>query len=485
MPTPVSILLDFNLPNATTWFFFSFLLAIALFFKFSRILSVRNLDVVMMFLLVPGLLVVQSARPQPAPMEQQPVVQAAALVGQGAMPGAPALQASNVARFAQQCGPTLERGSWLWFGYLWILVGSIYFFCRCMLDLTLVQRPALAPNLQTGGLAWLAGALMICLLAVAYRQVERHFQPLPANGASAPGAVLLSDKEPVVFAVAVLWRDWPAWAVAALAFAGHVAVVVLLVLVAWRHFQDVAAGMAAATFYLLLPYTGFYVGQLPHVLPMALFLGTILVHRRPMLTGALLGIASAATYFPVFAVPIWISFYRQRGTGRFLAAFLLCLAAGLGYLGMTLWFNDELEGSLGLAFKSTAWQPWLPPGDTPAEGFWAGVPWAYRIPIFLLFLSFVLTTTFWPAPKNLAHVIALSAGVFISLQWWGADQGGVYVLWYVPLLLLLVFRPNLHERVAPLIVPETDWLSLSLGWCVRMARRVLKRPQPPVQSTAA
>src|SRR5437764_12824899 len=95
MPAPLSIFLDFNLPNATTWFYFSFLLAIALFFKFLRILSVRNLDVVMMFLLVPGLLVVQSARPQPLPMEQQPVVQAAALVGQAALPGAAAVQASN------------------------------------------------------------------------------------------------------------------------------------------------------------------------------------------------------------------------------------------------------------------------------------------------------------------------------------------------------------------------------------------------------
>lgn len=482
MPTPVSIFLDFNLPNATTWFYFSFLLAIALFFKFSRLLSVRNLDVVMMFLLVPGLLVVQSARPQPLPLEQQPAVQAAALVGQCAMPTTPGAQGSNAARFGQQAGPALERASWLWYGYLWIMLGSIYFFCRCLLDLTLVQRPALAPNLQTGGLAWLGGALLICLLAVAYRQVERHFSPLPINGAAGAG-VLLSDKEPMEGAVAVLWRGWPAWAVAALAFAGHLAVVLGLLLVAWRHFQDVAAGMAAATFYLMLPYTGFYVGQLPHVLPMALFLGTILVYRRPTLTGALLGIAAAATYFPLFAVPIWVSFYRQRGTGRFLTAFILGLAAGLGYLAFTLWLGDELDGSLKLALDSTAWQPWLEPRET--EGFWTRVPWAYRIPIFLLFLSFVLTTTFWPAPKNLAHVIALSAGVFISLQWWGADQGGVYILWYVPLLLLLVFRPNLHERVAPLIVPETDWLSLSISWCVRMIRRVLNRPQQPIQRTAA
>ena len=82
-------------------------------------------------------------------------------------------------------------------------------------------------------------------------------------------------------------------------------------------------------------------------------------------------------------------------------------------------------------------------------------------------------------------MIALSAAVFISLQWWGADQGGVYILWYVPLLLLLVFRPNLHERVAPLIVPETDWLCLSAAWCVGIVRRVFTRSQPPVHRSAA
>src|ERR1700733_1573808 len=74
MPTPVSILLNFNLPNATTWFYFSFLLAMALFFKFSRLLSVRNWDVIFLFLLTPGLLLIQ---PQP-----EPGMRAAAEIGQ-------------------------------------------------------------------------------------------------------------------------------------------------------------------------------------------------------------------------------------------------------------------------------------------------------------------------------------------------------------------------------------------------------------------
>src|SRR4029077_12662592 len=58
-----SIFQQFNLPNGTTWFYFSFLLAVALFFKFSRVLSVRNWDVVTVFLLVPGFLLLLQAKP--------------------------------------------------------------------------------------------------------------------------------------------------------------------------------------------------------------------------------------------------------------------------------------------------------------------------------------------------------------------------------------------------------------------------------------
>src|SRR5438309_4495003 len=101
MPAPLSIFLEFNLPNATTWFFFSFLLAMALFFKYSRLLSVRNVDVVMIFLLVPGLLVLQAAR-QPGPVEQLPATQYMALIGEGALADSPALLAGQVAYYAHQ-----------------------------------------------------------------------------------------------------------------------------------------------------------------------------------------------------------------------------------------------------------------------------------------------------------------------------------------------------------------------------------------------
>src|SRR5438876_7705051 len=109
------IVSDFNLPNATTWFYFSLLLAVALFFKFSRLLSMRNWDVLTLFLLVPGLL----------------------LLGDGP-----------------------ENKYW---GYLALLGASGYFPVRCMIDLTLVRRPALAPNLSLGGLVWMACTLFVGL----------------------------------------------------------------------------------------------------------------------------------------------------------------------------------------------------------------------------------------------------------------------------------------------------------------------------------
>ena len=49
-----SIFLDFHLPNAATWFYFSLFLTVALFFQFTRLLSIRNLDLLMLFLLRAG-----------------------------------------------------------------------------------------------------------------------------------------------------------------------------------------------------------------------------------------------------------------------------------------------------------------------------------------------------------------------------------------------------------------------------------------------
>src|SRR5262249_21028844 len=208
-----SLFLQFQLPNAPSWFYLSLLLGVALFFKFSRFLSIRNWDTITLFLLVPGLLLLIQAR--------------------------------------EENYRYLE-----WYGYLWLLCGSGYFLVRCLIDLALVRRPHLTSNLNFGGLAWLACALFICLGSVAFRQ-ER--EPVGKVGLM-PDQIesrttdLVQQQMPVADAEGI---DVGFWVGRSLAILCHMAVVAGLIFIGCRHFQDAHSGMAAATFYLLLPYTAY------------------------------------------------------------------------------------------------------------------------------------------------------------------------------------------------------------------------------------
>jgi len=425
MIDPHSIFFDFNLPNATTWFYFSSLLTVALFFKFSRLLSIRNLDVLALPLLVPGLLLLR------------------------------------------------ESDGENWFGYLWLLIGSAYLLFRCFLDLSLVTRPALAPNLNFGGLAWLAGALFVCLIAVAVRQPKENGEgsrtPVVMDQVQQQGEQLL-QKQGVTADLDVKF-----WAPRILALACHLAVVLGLVFVGGWHFQDWHSGMAAATLYLLLPYTALDITQWHHVWPMAFVVWAVFSYRRPTLSGALLGLAAAA-YFPLVLLPVWISFYWRRGAGRFALAFGLtggaCLAIAVG----TVAINPSVQSALSLP----DWWPLLKPiGGT--RGLWQDMHWAYRMPLFIGYLALLGITALWPSPKNLAHVLALSAAAILGVQFWYADQGGTYILWYLPLLLLLMFRPNLSDRNPLPIQRETDWLWRLARWIGRAFRRIVRGPAPVVR----
>jgi hypothetical protein len=482
-----SIFFDFNLPNATTWLYFSLLLAVALFFKFTRLLSARNWDVLTLFVLVPGFLLLQEALTPASPTEKGMALQAVQLVagGAGAL-SAPAVGVCGVARLAGAAAPVPNsQPGLLWIGYLWLFCGSALLLVRCLVDLALVRRPALSPNLNLGGLAWLGAALFICLCAVAVRKPASLPGPV-----GKPSAVVDETQRRAIYLVKreiAPGDDAHApsafWVQCISATICHLAIVVGLVIIGWRHFQDAHAGVAAATFYLLLPYTAYHVDQVHHVLPTAFLVWAVAAYRRPILAGILLALAFGSAYFAILLVPAWASFYWRRGTGRFLGGFIVTAAVVLAVMVSSLWMEGHLARSVQAALDLSDWQPWKQPKPDVNMGFWAGVSWAvaYRLPVFIGYIAFVATTVFWPAPKNLAHLIALSAAVLIGVQFWYADQGGVYVLWYLPLLLLLAFRPNLSDRQAPLIHPETDWLNRSRRALGRYASRWLKLPEPIVR----
>ena len=68
------------------------------------------------------------------------------------------------------------------------------------------------------------------------------------------------------------------------------------------------------------------------------------------------------------------------------------------------------------------------------------------MPVLIAYLALIITTTLWPARKNLAELIALSAALLVASQFWYLDKGGTLVLLYLPLAIVMMFRPTMTAR---------------------------------------
>jgi hypothetical protein len=71
---------------------------------------------------------------------------------------------------------------------------------------------------------------------------------------------------------------------------------------------------------------------------------------------------------------------------------------------------------------------------------------SFRLPVLIAYLALLLFTMFWPAGKNLAELIALSAALLVASQFWYLDKGGTLVMLYLPLAIAMMFRPTLAIR---------------------------------------
>ena len=425
-----SIFFEFHLPNSTTWFYFALLLSVALFYQFARPFSLRNWDLLALFVFVPGFLMLQEAN--------------------------------------QYTGddPAIAAGERV-YGYAWLLAASAFWFVRCFLDLGAARRPVFRSNLAVPGLALFGIVLFVFLAAVAVRRPLDAWEPVGKQSATIEGVTegataVVTTGQPVDAESHAFLRNWT---VRGLAMIGHAAVVVGLFFVGWRHYREVETGVAMAALYLLLPYTAFHISQLHHVLPAALTIWAIFAYRHPRVAGWLLGLAAGATFFPALLFPLWLHFYWRRGAWRFTVGFFSALAVSLAVTLSLLWAAGFYPNGLSQQLHLADWQPWKRPF---AESLWQGVHWAYRLPVFIVFAAFTFTSFFWPSVKTMAHVAAMSAAILIGVQFWYADRGGLYVLWYTPLLLLVVFRPTTSELEPPM--PASG-----RGWGTRMAVGAFKR----------
>jgi hypothetical protein len=240
-----------------------------------------------------------------------------------------------------------------------------------------------------------------------------------------------------------------------IAIAGQLAILLAMVTIGYVHFENYRTGMAAAALYCIMPYTAMNAGNVEHLVPAALLAVAIATYRRPLIAGFVLGLAGGAIYYPLFLLPLWISFYWRRGGIRFVAGF----AAALGVLSALLaWVYWNSGGAETLAAQFAQMFGWVRPEFEYLEGFWAlgfNDP-AYRMPVLAAFVALAGSFALWPAQKNLGTLMSRTAALMLGTQLWHAHNGGLLMAWFLPLLLLTVFRPNLEDRVALSV--------LGVGW---------------------
>ena len=229
-----------------------------------------------------------------------------------------------------------------------------------------------------------------------------------------------------------------------LASLAHIGIVVSLLGIGWRHFERPLTGIAMVACYLLLPYTRMALVDSGQLIPAALITAAVFWHHRPALAGALIGLAAGWIPACLGLIALWCGFFRGRGAVRFTVVATATAACGriLGYS-----VSDLRESAQDLGARSIDEVGLLPQFEPrPTGSFWMSIDPSFRLPVLIAYLALVILTMFWPAEKNLAELIALSAALLVASQFWYLDKGGTLVMLYLPLAIAMMFRPTIAVR---------------------------------------
>lgn len=521
------LLFYYQRPEPATWVFLSSFLLLSIYFVFHRFFSVRNLDVMLLLLLAPGLMMVYEGRRMK--MAEQPQVRSSQLVDRTAelsrSPGSKGksvrpvslvtareslqgpeaqnaqgistdkspvkssqdssgeLQSSPAQSQTEPTGqseqpsaypPKLEaKKQWTaeslqFWGFIALLGACTLLLIRVMVDPALVRRPLLTPNLSIGGLSFIGISLFVFLMGNVVTSSPREqelrspqlgpgylFLKMLPQLPTTPDAQQDEDEsdtaratspvDPVISAPVQQSRLLSNLA-RAFAILSNLAIILSIVGVGYWHFDNVKTGIGCAVMYLLLPYTAQMTGNLEHVVPAAFMALALLSYRQPLLSGALMGFAAGLVYYPLFLLPLWISFYWKRGLTRWLSGVCGALVLLAGLLLLQGWqeFLDHLTRMFGL---------WLPRMEG-LEGIWGPgrIQADFRLPVLVAFFLLSFSYAAWPSRKNLGTLISGTAAVMLAAQFWHGNGGGLYMAWFLPFVMLTIFRPNLDDRIATSVV---------------------------------
>jgi hypothetical protein len=467
------LLFFYQRPEPATWVLLSSFLLLSIYFVFQRFFSIRNLDVVLLLLLSPGLLMVYEGRKirfdEPSRVVDQQLVSrllphsakarfhlaARDQVDNGihAEPDSAANQyESGVERIAILDAESLE-----FYGFVALLIACALLSIRMLIDPALVRRPLLVPNLNIGGLSFIGVCLFLFLMSIVVTSTP-HEQEVrgPQLG---PGYAFLNmlpqlpttpEVSPDLLEIQTAEMSrrtrWLPNVSRILAVVSNLVIVLSIIGIGYWHFDNTKTGIGCAVMYLLLPYTAQMAGNLEHAMPAALMAVALLAYRQPLLSGCLMGLAAGLVYYPLFLLPLWISFYWKKGLRQWVVGVVASLVLLVGLLLLQGWqeFLDHLRMMFGV---------WLPRMDG-LKGIWGpnGVQADYRLPVLVGFILLSGSYAIWPSRKNLGTLMSGTAVVMLASQFWHGFGGGLFMAWFLPFVLLTIFRPNVDDRVATNVV---------------------------------
>lgn len=520
-----------------TWLAYVAFLVIAVFFRFSRFLSIRNLDLTLLLLLSTAIVVagvyrdrewfpprVQgdsqslSARNEiPASSAPSVVEKASASAGDDGKDDidrttsvsetkvddrdAADIDQSN-SRSLDEAGETgaqehqakseFDNGPLQHPIYVWASVSlmglTIMLIVRLIFDESLTRRPRLDQNLNQAGITFLCipafAILMVSVLTnnpedSTFKAVEhgrallerRDVQVDPQTGGDtqpAPTETLIAAGGA---AMAQLSGNLPksprgessgnstveALLARILVVIAHTFVVLGLLMIGRQHFASLQLGISMSCLYLLLPCTAVNVHELNHVLPAACLVWAIASYRNPVVAGVLLGLASGTLFFAAFLLPLWAVFYGKKGGLRFVVSVL-----GIGAVLITslLLISGDASSFTNKLVTTANWTAYRLLDDSPADGDATLSQLFIRIPMAAIFFVMLTAMTVLPRPRNLENLLSNSTCLVVAAQMWYPDDIGTYVLWYLPLFLIVIFRPRL-DRFTPPEAVERESASLS------------------------
>ncbi|HQR07831.1 MAG TPA: hypothetical protein PLN21_13470 [Gemmatales bacterium] len=481
----IELLKSITLPNAQTWTCMVFVLIIMLFVRFAKPLQWRHWDLLLLFMLTIPLLFLRSSQERRDDVLNiwcSPNQATSTIISAAQMMATPVLPGETVfhAFVLSDCGARSDAKWMRWYAfehqaiwrcYLWLLIVTALLLFRSLFDLGLEQRREFRSNVSIGGMAWLTIVMMAVMILKSLLPDWRGI-PQPQNESLVIKnlTLMLAQSSGAMTVVAHV-----------LSLTCHLLIVVNLVLIGWLHFRNLSIGVASALLYLLMPYTALLLLNTSQVLASMFIMLAITCYRQPMLAGLFLGLGTGFGFYPAILVPLWTSFYFRRGHWRFLITFLTVCTFFVVFM---IW-KEGLAQVWQNVWSFAEWQAWKFAGKPTADGLWNTVSlhFAYRIPLLIAFLALMITSAFWPYPKHLGQLISWSATLILGVQFWYADGGGSFILWYLPLVILQTFRPSLTDVRPAAMEREKDWLSRGwhrlTGWWRPTPATTLSVPQKP------